>query len=190
MKRIQKLIPALCAIAALGLGGAAYAQDHDADDAPATTTTTWSPFAFNAWAGIAYDYVHFSGDTTLSSSDGKLGANFGGDLGFRFSPEVAVVALFEYAPIFSSDVASHLINVGGGLRFQGQSSPGQFLLAGTYSNLSGGGSTTGGWGAKLMGFYPLSSGFGPYLQLAYNRFGPSGGTLDIFSANAGLSLSL
>jgi|GEM_PF-4439927 len=183
MRRIQKLLLALCAITVLGVGGTAVAQETVA------VTPTWSPFAVNAWAGIAYDYLHFSGDSTLSTSDGKLGASFGGDVGFRFSPQLAVVALFEYAPVFDSDVASHLINVGGGLRFQ-PATPAQFLLAGTYSNLSSGDFTQSGWGAKLMGFYPIGSGFGPYLQLAYNRFSPTGASLDVFSANAGLSFSL
>lgn len=181
MRRIQKLLPAFCVLAVIGLGGAARAQP--------VASPGWSPFAFNAWAGIAYDYLHFSGDSTLSTSDGKLGAAFGGDVGFRFTPQLGVVALFEYAPVFDSDVASHLINVGGGLRFQ-PAPPAQFLFAATYSNLSSGDFTTSGWGAKLMGFYPIGSGFGPYLQLAYNRFSPIGGDLDVFSANAGLSLSL
>jgi hypothetical protein len=193
MKRIHKLIPALCLALSLGVAGMAHAQttvaDGDSDDVTVVTTTPeWSPFAFNAWAGIAYDYVHLGGDDTLSSSDGKLGANFGGDVGFRFSPTFALVGLFEYAPIFSSDVASHVVTVGGGLRFQ-PALAAQFLLGAGYSNLGGDGDSTAGFNVRLMGFYPVASGFGPYLQLSYSRFSPASASLDLFSANAGLSFS-
>jgi hypothetical protein len=180
---LRNAIIAFAACLGLLVGGVAHAQQPVVENGNAS----WNPFALNLWAGLGYDYLHFSGQTALDTSNGKLGVNLGGDLGFRFSPEVGLVAFAEYAPIISSDVASHVVTVGGGLRFQPAIA--QFLVGAGYSNLSGGGSTTGGFGVKLMAFYPVASGFGPYLQLNYNRFSPGGGSLDLFSANAGLSFS-
>ena len=166
-----------CALALFCAAGA------HADEVP----PPWSPFGANLWAGVALDYLDWSG-STLNSSNAKLGFSLGGDLGFRFSPELAVVALGEFAPIVSSDTANNRYLLGGGLRFN--SSPlAQFLIGAGYASLSSGGGSTSGWGVRLMGFSPAFNGFGPYVQFAFDSFGASGATLRIFSLNAGISYS-
>ena len=168
-------------VIAVLLGATAAAQE------PAPEPVAYSPFAVNAWAGIAYDLLHASGGT-LSDSSSKAGAALGGDIGFRFTPSFALVALAEYAPIFSGDAfASNDYTLGGGFRFQ--SGLAQFILGGGYSSLNTPGGSAGGWGAKLIGTYPVLAGFGPYLQFGYNSFGVSGSTLSIFTANGGISFS-
>ena len=176
---------------ALVLGGAAQAEE--------TTTTSYSPLAFNAFAGLGYYNLSSSTNSgtgvDVSRSNGRLGAAFGGDLGFRLSPSVAIVALAEYVPLFntnSDDVGAHIYTVGGGFRVQ-PAPWAQFLFAGGYTGSGGG--TNGnndlhGWALKAIGFYPVAAGFGPYLQLGYNHLKNDFYGLNVFTANAGLSFSL
>ena len=86
--------------------------------------------------------------------------------------------------------ATHTFTLGGGLRFQ-PNWAGQFLIGGGFSSLASdnGCGSTNGFAVKAIAFYPVAYGFGPYVQLGYNRFSPTGVTLDLFTANAGISFS-
>jgi hypothetical protein len=173
VKRLLSKIGMLCAVGALLGAGAARADD----------TVTYSPFAANVWAGLGFDYFSSSPTPAVSTSNFNFATSFGADVGLRFTPSFAVVALGELAPIFGN-INSTMLTLGGGLRFQ-PSGSGQYLLGGGFSSLNQGGITTNGWGLKAIGFEPIIMGFGPYLQLAYNNFNST----SVFGANVGISFS-
>ena len=178
MKRSFRPIALLFALAALLFSTGPRAQE---------ATPAMSPFAANLWAGVGLGYLDWSG-TTLNSSNAKLAFSLGGDLGFRFTPDFALVALAEFAPVVSSSAVDNHYLFGGGVRLQA-SPMAQLLIGGGYASVSSGGGSTSGWGVRLMGFSPMSSGFGPYAQFGYDSFGSAGATLRIFSVDAGLSYS-
>lgn len=160
--------------------GAAGAQERYRErynDAP------FSPFAANLWAGVAYDYINDNGGTLTGSNN--LGFNFGGDLGLRFTPFFGIVVLAEYVPILSISAPASVVNAGVGVRLT-PSPWTQFVLAGTYSRLGGAYGDLPGFGLKAIGFAPVLSGFGPYLQLAYNNFSNQ---VTLVNVNAGISYS-